>query len=261
MPWQGNGWSPTTVTRFVRSLATSTGVAIVDTDCGEGFLKAIGNPEGPHVLACELAGSLLADWIGLPTLDFAIVAITEDDEIPIGKGGIAGAGPAFITRRVQGFAWGGDIETLRSIANTEDITRLILLDTWIRNCDRHRPVPPRNNKDNVFFVQPASTHLRRPVLTAIDHTHAFTCSRELTRSIDTVRDPISYGEFPAVRSIPQPGRRGRRPQPVGNDDVATCRGIHRPRPVGVAGRCGSSRGLGGLHRATGTSPRRPIRSP
>jgi hypothetical protein len=43
--------------------------ACVETDAGEGFLKAMGNPESPHVLACELVGTLLAEWLGLPTLE------------------------------------------------------------------------------------------------------------------------------------------------------------------------------------------------
>jgi hypothetical protein len=33
------------------------GTARVDTDLGEGYIKALGNPEGPHILACELIGS------------------------------------------------------------------------------------------------------------------------------------------------------------------------------------------------------------
>src|SRR6266496_5515307 len=108
MGWQTNNWIPRTITRHVRSLATSTGVAVVDTDCGEGYLKSLGNPEGPHVLACELVGSLLAEWIGLKTLDFSIITVADDDEIPLGKGGFAEPGPAFISRAVPGFAWGGD---------------------------------------------------------------------------------------------------------------------------------------------------------
>jgi hypothetical protein len=199
MPWQGNGWKPTSITRYIRSLRTSTGVAIVDTDCGEGFLKALSNPEGPHVLGCELVGSLLADWIGLPTLDFAIVDVSDDDEIPLATGGKAGIGPAFISRRVNGASWGGDIDSLRLVDNIEDISRMILFDTWVRNCDRYRPEPRRRNLDNVFYVRHYETDRSQVVLTAIDHTHAFTCGRELSRRIahiDAVQDELTYGEFP-----------------------------------------------------------------
>ncbi len=230
MPWQGNGWKPTSITRYIRSLRTSTGVAIVDTDCGEGFLKALSNPEGPHVLGCELVGSLLADWIGLPTLDFAIVDVSDEDEIPLATGGKAGIGPAFISRRVNGTSWGGDIDSLRLLDNIEDISRMILFDTWVRNCDRYRPEPRRRNLDNVFLMstrktdrdplcpsegsglsgdagsRPLRFHVRHyetgrseVALTAIDHTHAFTCGRELSRRIahiDAVQDELTYGEFP-----------------------------------------------------------------
>ncbi len=41
-----SNWQPTEVRRFVRSVPSSTGVAVVITDAGEGYLKAIGNPEG-----------------------------------------------------------------------------------------------------------------------------------------------------------------------------------------------------------------------
>jgi len=141
-------------------------------------------------------GSLLAEWIGLKTLDFSIITVADDDEIPLGKGGFAEPGPAFISRAVPGFAWGGDEQSLRDISNPEDISRLILFDTWVRNCDRYRPVPKRMNFDNVFFVK---ADINRPVLTAIDHTHAFTCGREVTRAIrriDVIQDPVQFGAFP-----------------------------------------------------------------
>lgn len=56
----------------------STRVVRVETDQGEGFLKALRNPEGPHVLACELVGTLLADGMGIPTLDFSIIEVTDE---------------------------------------------------------------------------------------------------------------------------------------------------------------------------------------
>jgi hypothetical protein len=200
----GGVWRPTTVVRFIKAIPTSTNVVRVDTDAGEGFLKALGNPEGPHVLACELVGTLLADWLGLSTLDYAIVAVTPDDEIPFVRGGSAFTGPAFITRAVEGFPWGGDVETLRQIRQPETLSQLVALDTWIRNCDRYRPAPNlRVNRDNVFLAWQAEPEPGL-VLKAMDHTHAFTCGRELTSRIghlDEIRDTAIFGRFPEFQTL------------------------------------------------------------
>lgn len=66
VPVANGVWKPQTILRYVESIPTSTRVVRVETDQGEGFLKALGNPEGPHVLACELVGTLLAEWMGIP---------------------------------------------------------------------------------------------------------------------------------------------------------------------------------------------------
>lgn len=159
----------------------------------------VGNPEGPHVLACELVGTLLAEWLGLPTLEYALVWLTSDDEIPLAAGGLAAPGPAFITKAEEGFPWGGDVETLQAIQLRETVSQLVAIGTWIRNCDRHRPEPNlRVNRDNVFLARKAEPE-RRLVLKAIDHTQAFTCGRELTVRIghlDEIQDETVYGRFP-----------------------------------------------------------------
>jgi hypothetical protein len=38
--------------------------------------------------------------------------VTPEDEIPLAGGGLAAPGPAFITKAVNGFPWGGDDPTL-----------------------------------------------------------------------------------------------------------------------------------------------------
>jgi hypothetical protein len=187
--------------RFVQSFPSAAATARVDTDLGEGFIKALGNPEGPHILACELVGSLLADWLGLPTLNFALVYVTAEDEIPFFRGGNAAAGPAFISRdEPKGFPWGGDEDLLQYVHNRPDISGLVVLDTWILNCDRYAPNGTRVNRDNVFFVQyPGS---KRVLLKAMDFTHAFTCGWEMTpriRFIDKVMDEQVYGLFPEFK--------------------------------------------------------------
>jgi hypothetical protein len=204
-PMNAPAWQPRTVLRFVKALPTSTNVVRVDTDEGEGFLKALGNPEGPHVLACELVGTILAEWLGLPTFQHAIVWITPDDEIPLAGGGMAAPGPAFITKAESGFPWGGDAETLWRVRNREDVSRLVILDTWIRNCDRFRPEPNRRvNRDNVFLAWDTTSEPAAVVLKAIDHSHAFTCGRELTRRIghlEEIRETTLFGCFPEFRSL------------------------------------------------------------
>ena len=68
------------------------------TDVGKAYCKALGNRQGPHALACEWVGSQLAKWLGLPTFDFAIMELDDQEEIPLPRGGPAPPGPA-VTRR------------------------------------------------------------------------------------------------------------------------------------------------------------------
>ncbi len=115
--------------------------ARIVTDVGPAYIKAMGNRQGPHPLACELVGTQLAAWFGLPTFDFAIIRIDADvDEIPFFRGGRAASGPAYVTRAVDGHPWGGEAAELSTLITPQDVGRLVVFDTWIRNCDRHRPI-------------------------------------------------------------------------------------------------------------------------
>lgn len=132
-------------------------------------------------------------------MDNAILWVEPDDELPFARGGSAAPGPAFITRFEKGTSWGGDVRMLRDLLNPGDISRLVVLDTWIRNCDRYRPEPNgRLNRDNVFLAWNSGGR-KGLTLKAIDHTHAFTCGRQLTKRLgqfDEVRDQTVFGRFP-----------------------------------------------------------------
>jgi hypothetical protein len=180
----------------VKGLGNSTGPALVETDLGGGYLKAMGNPEGPHALACELVGSVLADWLGLTTLDFCLVEVGEDDEIPFLKGGTASPGPAFISKAEQkAFPWGGTAKELRLIINPHEISGLVAMDTWTLNYDRCAPDGRRVNRDNVLLIQCG----RKARLVAMDFTHAFRQGGDINRRlsfIERIRDEKVYGLFP-----------------------------------------------------------------
>ncbi len=192
-------WAPTTVLRVIRSFPTGSEVVRVETDQGEAYLKALGNAGGPHVLACEWTGTHLARWMGLPTLEFALIGVTQEDEIPFAGGKKAEPGPAFISRAERGIAWGGRRESLEQTSNPSDVNRLVVFDTWTLNCDRHHPdsTQRKPNRDNVFLSQEGGKP-GQLVLKAIDHGHCFTCGRDLTPSvgrIDLVNDARVYGLF------------------------------------------------------------------
>ena len=198
-------WQPTTILRFERSVPNSTGVARVVTDKGAGYLKAMGNPEGEHALACEWVGTNLARLLGLFTFDFAVIEVTAEDEVPLGTGGFARPGPAYLSRAEPGQSWGGSALELRHLANPLHLTRLVLLDTWIRNADRYPPTghSHKPNRNNVF-LSAENAPAGKLLLKAMDYTQAFTNGRPLSpqlATIDCVKDEGVYGRFPEFEPL------------------------------------------------------------
>ena len=159
-------------------------VARIVTDAGRAYIKALGNPEGEHVLACEWVGTNLARWFGLPTLDFAIMRVDASDEIWLDQEGRRKArpGPAFVTRAVKGEQWSGKAQDLDLLDNPDDLSRLVVFDTWLRNLDRR---PPSDDPRNIFFAGEGASHGRFRLL-AMDHTHCFTNGRALTPAIANI---------------------------------------------------------------------------
>ncbi|MBL8793598.1 MAG: hypothetical protein JNM56_06825 [Planctomycetia bacterium] len=198
-----SAWNPTEIRRSVRSLPTGAETVIVMTDVGEAYLKAMGSDAGEHALACEWVGTQLARWFGLSTFDFALIEVTNDNELPLSKSGNARPGPAFVTRSESGETWGGKERELERLVNPDAITRLVLFDTWTLNCDRYflkDDGRPRINRGNVFLSSEAPPG--QFVLKAMDHTHCFTCGKRLSSAlsyIDRTKDPRLYGLFPEFR--------------------------------------------------------------
>jgi hypothetical protein len=198
-------WQPTVFRRFVRSIPTSTGPAEIITDAGPAFIKALGNKEGPHALACEWVGTKLASALGLRTFDIAIMRVNPDDEIPLGHDCLAQPGPAIVVRKERGHGWSGYSSDLDLVENREDAVGLIVLDTWTRNPDRYPPALAgrRQNLDNIFLTEEGASP-GRFLLKAIDHTCCFAWGRSLSgalREIDCIKDDRLYGCFPGLRPL------------------------------------------------------------
>lgn len=124
-------WRPTAFVRHEESLDSSMATVRIVTDAGPAYIKALGNRQGPHGLACEWVATHLAQWLGLATFDCAIIEIDAIiDEIPFFRGGNAASGPAFVTRAVSGHPWGGAAEELDRLVNLRDVGKLVVFDTW-----------------------------------------------------------------------------------------------------------------------------------
>lgn len=193
-------WKPTRLVRLVESYDTSMGTTKVKTDGTFAYLKAMGNRQGPHAVACELVGSHMAKAFGLVLPDFALLPLTADMCFDLPRANRTLPGPAFVSRHADGHTWGGSEAELHDLVNPEDLTRLIVFDTWVRNCDRHPPDPAarKPNYANVYLAD--TDEPGRSQLVAIDHTHCFDCGRDLTEhlaDIDKTQDDRTYGLFPA----------------------------------------------------------------
>ncbi len=225
-------WSPRQILRPLEQYPTGSAVIRVATDQGEGFLKAMGADNGPHVLACELVGTLLARRLRLRTLEFALIEVPGDLDLRFANGRAVQQGPGFITRAEKGRPWRGDEHDLAELDNPQDVGLLVVFDTWTMNCDRYRPpngATLRQNKDNVWFSEEGASKVRY-VLKAIDHGCCFTCESELTRPRleRTTHDDRLYGLFPTF--LPRPTRESML------EGIATLEGISREEVENSIGR-------------------------
>jgi hypothetical protein len=132
------------------------------------------------------------------------VNLLPDDAFDLPRGAKAKPGQAFAAKAMAGEPWGKSGLQLDLIVNPEDITRLVVFDTWTLNCDRHYPeiTVRKPNYDNVYLssenVEPGKRRL-----IAMDHGLCFIRSGEdLTAKlshIDKARDERVYGLFTEFR--------------------------------------------------------------
>jgi hypothetical protein len=164
----------------------------------------MGNRQGPHVLATDWVGTHLAKWLGLSTFDIAILTLGPNDTFPLPREYTAEPGPAFAAKALAGEPWDRSDSQLDLLVNPEDITRLVIFDTWTLNCDRHHynMDARKPNYDNVFLSSEAVEVGSRQLI-AMDHGLCFIRSGEdLTTklaNIDKLQDDNIYGLFPAFR--------------------------------------------------------------
>ena len=197
----GRFWQPVAINRVIQPILSSTLVVKVATDLGVGFLKGMGNPAGNESLAQELVGSELACAMGLRVPVFAVINV-EDIDIQMESAGPIAFGPAFISRELRGSTSAGEDTFVRRLTNPEDIARLVVFDTWVRNLDRCPPadyLDPRPNRDNLFF-----TPVRRKFeMVVFDHTHCFV-EEDLESGLagaHFVGDDRVYGAFPEFKDF------------------------------------------------------------
>jgi hypothetical protein len=199
-----SNWNPTRLLEIARAADTSTGATEVTTDAGRAYIKPMGNRQGPHVLATDWVGTHLAKWFGLSTFEIAILKLEDDDAYILPRGAKAQPGPAFAAKAMAGDPWGRSGLQLDVLINPEDITRMVVFDTWTLNCDRHHhdPTVRKPNYDNVYLSSEGVEPGRRRLI-AMDHGLCFIRSGEdLTPKlahIDKVQDNRVYGLFPEFR--------------------------------------------------------------
>ncbi|MFN0137854.1 MAG: HipA family kinase [Phycisphaerae bacterium] len=190
-------------------LGTNMAPAIVFTDAGRAYIKPLAPDVNPHNLAVEWVCTRLAKWFSLPVLDHSVLALPASVALKRPSGVFSIAGPAFCTRAVDAMHWNGSAQTLSTIANPDDIARLVIFDTWIRNEDRYPAIDQsgraqshrRPNLGNVLLVRDP-TRARQLQLVAMDFGHAIVAGRELPNrslGIDAERCELLYGLFPEFR--------------------------------------------------------------
>ncbi len=195
--------------RYIRTFRTHSQAALVETDAGEYYIKAINNSDGPPVLIAEWIGYQAANWLGLPVPEFAMVELHDTVDVPLDNAmsQFAKVGPCFGSKRIRADGWKQDAEILEHLGNPEDIPSVVVIDTWLRNVDRfcvnEKGQPRFCNPGNILISDEGPAE-DAPRLFAIDFGWSFGGPSWTARSVcnlgDSIRDKTIYGLFPEFRS-------------------------------------------------------------
>lgn len=186
--------NPSEITREIEHFTSSTSPARVASDAGDGFIKSVGNPMGSAALVSELVAGELGVWFGLQIPPFSIVQKCEI-EILMKKNGRPMAPPLFFSSAVDGTPRDGTDTFLSRLRKPDDVAKLVVFDTWIRNWDRYHNGD--SNSENLLYVK--ASKLKYDIV-PIDHSNCFIGAQAefpVTPSpADWVEDPGVYGKFP-----------------------------------------------------------------
>ena len=207
------------------------------------------------MLATDWVGTHLAKWFGLSTFDIAILTLGPDDlfrcreATPRSRAGVRCAGHC-------GRSLGRSGLQLDVLVNPEDITRLVVFDTWTLNCDRHHHdlTVRKPNYDNVYLSSEGVEPGKRRLI-AMDHGLCFIRSGEdLTTklaNIDKVQHEHVYGLFPEFRKKLREDIIDGLRRPPARDGRGDCGGDDRNGSRGMGGAERSTRSLGGVDLSPG----------
>lgn len=201
-----NAWNPTVINRRIpKEIVSSTQPTHVVTDQGNAYVKWPNNLQGPAALSSELLGTKLADWFGLPTFEYSVMSACPADAFA--DSGDERQVPVFLTKEVEGDTWRGTTKELELLENPEDLSRLVVFDSFVCNSDRYLLMEKNGQKlehrndGNVFLSHDAAPKKLR--LRVYDHTHCYFAVIDATNRVPTekLEDPAVYGLFPEFKGF------------------------------------------------------------
>jgi hypothetical protein len=196
-------WKPTIITDVEHVYGTSTSPIRVNTDASKAVLKLPSGCGSTDRLICEFVGTSLARWLDVPTPDFALIR-TDALFVELMRGrdeSLAKKEDGFLSR--YEIPWRVTPQSMREIENKDFFTKVIFLDTWIRNRDRYSTKTGESssrNTDNLFIIENGQSKYPYTAK-AIDHSEAFrnydvTFEPKKHFGDNAINDPKIYGNFP-----------------------------------------------------------------
>ncbi|MCA3642346.1 MAG: hypothetical protein IOC63_10880 [Methylobacterium sp.] len=191
----GQFYQPTKVEFEVQTFPSSTRPALVQTDVGLGYIKGLNNPAGIGALVSELIASELGTWFGLQLPHFAIL-MNYDIEVNMKNNGQRIEPPCYYSHNIHSANAFDETDLMLSkLIKNDDLSKLIVFDTWIRNFDRY--LDGESNPDNIIFSYDAEAkgyHMH-----PIDHSHCISDVDFIGFPLDeeAAEDERIFGLFPA----------------------------------------------------------------